>query len=360
MAFAFICLRQYDKFKGNEFYLVMALLPCFCLFAFRHYDVGVDNVRYAIHIENAKYGIENYFLTSKGYFRTEPLSKFISFISYYWGGIQCYFILTSLVQYVFIFLLLQKFHKNGLNVAIFFLIFFSVIELRTCTIIRNGLALSVAFYAYSFLFEKKQKYFWFFSALAIGFHNSAIINIPIYFICSPIPFQENRWKIYQNIFIKIMALLSVALFIYAMKNGLLSSFITDLAHAKYAHYEMKDSWGLGNLITRLPFLLFFLFYLKDLKNRYGQNIAICFYFMIFDLILSMSRYVFSDLERLTQYSSFGELVLISIFYDFIRERVRFPFQFVYFLIVVAYYSWFMYRWAILDHYGLMPFKFMEF
>lgn len=359
MAFAFVCLRQYDLLKTREniAYLLVGLLPCFCLLAFRHPDVGKDLYTYAIGVFNAKYDAEYYFF-SNGSLVMEPLSKLIMFLSYRLGGLQPFIFLTSLAQYILLVLFLKKIRSLGFNTSIVFLLFFSVIMLRSCSMVRNGMALSASFCAYSYLLgdSKKMKFYWLFTAIAIGFHNSAIINVPIYFLCQPI--RGERWEIYRNIFLKGLALLSVAVCFYLLKTGLLNFWIDSLNDGKYAGYQMSNSWGIGNTIIRLPLIVLFGLYLKDLKIKYGTKIVSCYYLLLFDLILSQSRYLYTDFERLTQYPTFGEMVLIAVFYDFIKERVRFPFQLVYFFVVTLYFTYYMYRWAIIDEYGLMPYKFM--
>lgn len=359
LAFAFVCLRQYDLLKCNasQFYLFLGLLPCCLLFAFRHPDVGMDLVRYARSIDFARYGIDYYFLNSSGNLATEPLSRVVKYVSYHLGGIQPFIIITSVIQYVFIFLFLRKLHLNGFNIAIFFLIYFSVIQLRSCSMVRNGLALSASFCAYSCMLDKEKKYFWIYTFIALGFHNSAIINIPIYFICQPV--SGGYWKVLVKVFLKLISIVAIIVFLYAMKMGFFSILISEIADAKYSNYEMSGSWGLGNLIIRIPLLVVVFYYLKDLKDEYGENIISFFYFMIFDLIISQSRYIYSDFERLTQYSSFGEIVLVSLLYDVLKKRVQFPIFGIYFFVILLYYTYYMYRWAILGNYGLMPFKFMN-
>lgn len=362
LAFAFICLRQYDllREKANVFYLVVALIPCFCLFGFRHPDVGRDLATYSVGLLNAKYGAEHFFFYSSGNLASEPLSNIIMYVSFWLGGIQPFIFLTSLVQFIFVFIFLRRFHIKGFNVAFLFLIYFSVIQLRSCSMVRNGIALSASFCAYScFLNESKNhKLYWLFTLLAVGFHNSAIINIPIYFMCKPM--LGNGWEVYRNVILKVMSILFVVGLIYLMKIGFMNDVITSVSDGKYANYEMSSGSGLGNIIVRLPLLFLFSFYIREMKKNYGLGIVCFFYLLFFDLLIAQSRYIYKDLERLTQYSVFGEMFLISLFYDFIRERVSFPFQIIYFLIFILFFAYYMYRWAVMGQYGLMPFKFMDF
>jgi len=362
LAFAFVFLYQYDMLKGKDefLYLLIGLLPCLCLYAFRSPDVGLDLVRYVRHIDVAKFGAKFYFFYATGGLVLEPLSRLVMFISYHLGGIQPFIILSSVIQYIFVFIFLRKLHLKGYNVAIIFLIYFSVIMLRSTSMVRNGLAISASFCAYSYLLDKDPKRggFWLYSLLALGFHNSAILNIPVYFICCPI--RGGYWDKFGNIVFKLISIISVFLLFFALKTGLLGGLISSVADGRYAHYEMSDSWGVGNILTRLPLLLIFVFYLKDLMKMYGQNVISLLYLMIFDLVVSQARYVYSDIERFTQYTAFGEIIFITLFYEFIRRKnTNFPYQFLIYPIVVSYFTYYIYRWAILSNYGIMPYRFMD-
>jgi len=356
--FAFICLRYYDMYREKEkiFYLILGIIPCFFLFAFRHSDVGWDLRQYAISVSLADY--KYIFMTEKGTFAIEPFSRLIKSISKDLGGIQPFIFLTSLVQFFFVIIFLRIIHQKGINIVFVFLIYFSVIQLRSCSMVRNGLAISASYCAYSCLFDfpQKNKLYWLFTICAIGFHNSAIINIPIYFLCKPL--SGDYWGVRRAILCKILTLAVVFIFILFIQWGYFSIFLSDFAEGKYSNYVQNTGFGIGNLIVRIPLIVFFSFYLSELKLKYGNNIICFFYLMIFDLFFSQLRYFYSDFERFTQYSAFGEIILISLFYDFIRKKVQFPFQLVYFVIIAFYFVYYMYRWSIVAHYGLMPYKFM--
>ena len=360
LAFALFFLHQYDLLKGRDYfiYLVIGLVPCFCLYAIRHPDVGIDLVRYARQIEVARFGAKFNFFYTSGQLALEPLSRLLTFVSYYLGGLQPFIILTSVIQYIFIFIFLRRLHLKGFNVAIVFLIYFSVIQLRCTSMVRNGLAISAAFCAYTYLLDEKKRGFWLFTLLALGFHNSALINIPVYFVCKPI--SGGYWDKLINVALKAIAFFSIIFFIFVLKSGAASVITDSFADGRYSHYEMNNSWGVGNIIVRLPCLCLFGMYLKDMMGKYGKNIISIFYLMIFDLVISMSRYIYSDLERLTQYTAYGEIFFIPLFYEYIRKKcAEFPFQFIIYPIVIAYFTVYIYRWAIVSNYGIMPYKFME-
>ena len=362
LTFAFVCLHQYDSVKEKNYlhFLVLGLLPCFCIFAFRHEKVGMDLVRYAYKIYQARYGVDFFFANFlSGTILSEILSTFITFVAYYFGGINAFIVLTSLVQYVFIIILLNHLHKQRFNVSIFFLLFFSIILLRSCSMVKNGIAIVISYCAYVHLLDdkKEHKWFWFYTLLAVGFHNSALINIPVYFCCKPI--EGSYWSTRRDILFRIITYIFTVLFVLLLQKSFFTDLTSSVSAGKYAHYEMTNVWGIGNVIIRLPLLGLFLFNLKGLKEKYGNRIVSLFYLLIFDIVISQTRYVYADLERLSQYFFFGQILFASLFYDYIKERVRFPFQFIYFAIVIICFTYYMYLWAIVSNYGLMPYKFME-
>ena len=89
------------------------------------------------------------------------------------------FILFGIPTYVLIFAALKR-HSYGYALSV--LMFICLCYLNTLSIIRQALAVSITFYAYRYVVEKKFFKYLLFIVLASLFHSSALIALVIYWI----------------------------------------------------------------------------------------------------------------------------------------------------------------------------------
>ncbi|QRN85474.1 EpsG family protein [Clostridia bacterium] len=115
--------------------------------------------------------------------RIETSFKIIANTARFFGFNQQFMFLTySAITYIFIYLGVRYFDKHGRYrhyVILFIVIFFLFNIFNT---IRQMVAAAIFFYALKFIVEKKLYKYMFFILLAIFFHRSAIICIPLYFL----------------------------------------------------------------------------------------------------------------------------------------------------------------------------------
>jgi hypothetical protein len=300
-------LSYYDKEKkNNNYWLILGLLPFYLLLALRGRSVGIDLERYELHVLYAR-SLSSVSLTQ---WLSEPLFTVIEWLSNKFGGIQAFIVITSTIECVFMFLAFKTLHKFGVETKNIYLFFIAYIFIRSFNIVRNGLAWTISLCAYVNLIgdaKDNKRQFWIYSIIAFLIHNSAIINIPIYFICWPLKTKATDKKL----LIRITLLMAIAIAVFYFGRTLLIDRFFVLTEDRYdtSHFEIRNEFGLGNILYRLPFLLLILFAYPKLKKRFGNRFVPVVMLFIFDLVIVNLRYLATDFERLAYYTGLAQVIL---------------------------------------------------
>ena len=306
---SFPFLHKFDKsrnFKGV--WLVLGLIPSYLLLVLRGRSVGVDLEAYELHVI---YG-DGLDFSDIIFFLGEPLAEVIYWLANMLGGLRAFIFLTASIEYLFLYLACREFHKKGVDISIIFIFFFSAIILRSFNIVLNCMAVVCSLCAYANLLDdtrsSRLKY-WLYTILAIGLHNTAFINIPIYFLCSPIIANQNIKHFFAR---RIVIMLVGVIISYVLLLRYLDIFNT-LAEGQYSQYESSQS-GLryGIILGKAPFLLLVLYLYKKLYSYFDAYFFPFFLLLIFDLIFAHIRYIFYSFERFSMYTDIGRIVIIGM------------------------------------------------
>ena len=357
LIWASVLLREYGKRKRVLALMVIALLPLFCLHAFRGLTVGTDIPNYMIHVEDG-----GWFLQNDSNPPVEFLSNLLYYASHQLGSFYWFLFLSSLIEYVLLAIAVRELYKRGIDGMVVFVLVFSYMVLRSVSMIRNGIALSATLCAYAQFLSKDNKTtwkYWIYSLIALGFHNSAIINVPIFFICRPIERTACLYKLRMVIRIIAIIILGFILF-YIGQSGMLELFFR-LSGDIYnmSHFEERGSWGIGNFAVRIPFLLLFLYSIPKMRKA-GYDFLPFLMLLLFDIVVSQTKYISQDFERLAMYSGLGEMIAWGLLYKVYSSKHKVLTKLIFILLGIAFFSYYMYIYAILgsegDGNGLMPYQ----
>lgn len=356
LVWAVLFLRQYSRKPKKWLLVIIALLPLFFLHAFRAETVGTDLPRYAIHVEEG-----GWFIYNNGRPPLEILSELLLYLSHKWGGFHTFLFLTSLIEYLFLCIAMIELRKRRVGLGITFAVMISFVVLRSVSMVRNGIALSIALCAVAQLFdyEKRSQWkYWIFSLLAIGFHNSAVLMVPVYFICRPMAPNNSEYKL--SIMLRILGMVVMFVLLYYIGSSGILDFFFRLTGEIYgeSHFEAHQGWGIGNLVVRLPFLSIVLLSVSKMRKK-GFNYMPLLLMLLFDILISQMKYISQDFERLTMYTELSEVVLWGILYSsFVREKNAAS-KLLFILVGFGYFTYYMYQYAILGANGvgngLMPY-----
>ena len=250
---------------------------------------------------NTGYDFSNYknFYTNSNAEKLEPLFNLsVNFLNLFSSDSQLMFFIYSFFTVGIIYFVLTKATPY---VKTSFLIFLLIpgLYLNSFSILRQGLAESIfVLAAYYLIYENKRLNFWFYSALAVGFHYTAFVPTIVLFI-----FRRALTFNYPIIFYIIILFFSILLYNLSFANSILS-----LPVYKFQTYlKLEHETGFLKLITLNLFLLLFIFfkkrYIKDKSDLFLLNflvLGVCFtnvfsdfapatrlsyYFLIFQIIL---------------------------------------------------------------------------
>jgi len=340
--------------KGNK-WLVMALIPTLLLLALRGDTVGQDLVRYAVHIRRLDLSGFSFSLLSF----SEPLFGLIYYISSKLDGLHSFIIITSVIEYFFIGLSLKIRQSKGESVSLMFYMIFGFIVLRSFSMVSNGIAIACSLCAYAYLDDiKNWKKYAFFSLLALGFHNSAVVNILIYVCCRQLDYETAKER-NKAVLKRVLAFVLFSVALYIISKGMLDSLISSINNGSYNSIFTRTNFGIGNILVRLPLFIIALLMLNDLKQENGVKIIPYFLLLITDIGIAQMKYIANDFERFTMYSGIGSIYMSVYIVQYLKKRIR-GFQIIVFISIIIYITYYLYHWAVTSNYGIMPYKIWSF
>lgn len=254
-------LHLYPMNTNKTYPVPYLLIPCF-LFALIfgcRFNVGVDyHMYYLDYLYNySPRDLEAGFLFIKETFQNNNLH------------FALYFGFIAFIQIFFFMIAFRK--KAYLYPFILLVLFLSCIELGWMNGIRQSIATCIFVYATTFIIEKKTLKYVLAILLAMQFHNSALILLPVYFI-TLLPILKNKW-ISIGIFITALFVntLPVERFdvLFTQAANLLG--YGDVYDSENALIELENSGsGLGRLVLNTIFLVIIL-YSNKLKEFFNND-----------------------------------------------------------------------------------------
>lgn len=180
---------------------------------------------------------------------------------------QVIIIVYSVITLYFLKEGVNRVSKNKMYSYLIF-IGFPMFMMNFVGILRQSLAVSIIFYAYKYLMEKKILKYIFFVLLASCFHKTAIIGIGIFLI------YYVKIHSYLLIYIIVECLLKL------YKN------LIYIANLPYSNYILNPIYSMGNKIYYFILILFFLlFIVNKINNRVFQKAEKEFQIVMFGLII---------------------------------------------------------------------------
>ncbi len=226
-----------------------------------------------------------------------------------------YFILEFIII-CFVYAACFRFDKENKNLFPFYYLTFLLLYYnRSLNMVRQSLALSIFLYSFSYLKEKKFVYYFIFFLLALGFHNSAILMIPIYFIYH---FVKNNNK---NAFFLFAILVFCSLFyekigLFLINCGILNERLV----LYFTPSSVRTVLLIELAFNTIVFLMGILFY-KKLINENSDN-KVLLYFMLLCLVVYSLGFKFSYSQRLSYYFEYLNIFFIPQFINVSKNKYK--------------------------------------
>lgn len=225
----------------------LAILIVMILSAFR-YDVGQDYLSYRNSIINLDSNFYNSELINKGLFYAAHLLSLP----------QLYFIITTGIIFLIIDTTIKR-YSNYYTLSFLIFLSFPLFFANSLTIIRQFVAMSIVFYSVKYIIEKRSFFkFSILILLAIGFHTSAIVAFPIFFL--------SKIKIKSWVYLVMFGfpIILKEILVYIIANYAPS-------YNKYITYKYGLDAGGGKAIYLFMLVCAFLLLFQKRINRISEN-----------------------------------------------------------------------------------------
>lgn len=295
--------------------LFCMFIPMFLLSAMRGISVGGDLEYYIPYFErscNAKSLEET--LSVSGH---EPgyllLSKFIGIII---PDNRFFLIVTSFISLIGPFVFIYRCSPSPI---ISILMYYSMgFYTNTFNNIRQSIALSLVFIAYTYLLANKKKLFFIFSILASSIHFSALVSLLFY----PLIKRKIGCK-------KQMYLLTAGFVLFVLFGSSFLLYFINFINLYYMKYDdnnmmiSSDSAGWGMLFLYLLIYIYMLFLYfverKRMSFEIKNNCKLILLFQLFAVLIQMYSTLFPSMLRVTSYYFIPIIIslpyLHSVLYD---------------------------------------------
>lgn len=310
------------------FIIVGILLPTL-LAGFRADTIGTDVLVYGkssyLDAVNST-GFSNFFSTRVTSVLSDPAYYFITYLlslvvkDYHLG-----FFVYSLITCGFMYFALKR-CKKMYNTPIWFgmLLFYLTIYNYSLNLMRQCIAISILFYAWTYLANKQYKMYALFNIIAILFHSSAIIGLvilPVYLLLRENRNKKTSTKIIQGgiVVVGIVVLLAVS-------TTLIDSLVGfGLLRDNYLNYLTGGSFAGNNgvdYVTLLQYVITIIFGILLYRKLKNKNIECMFLIMCigFLLLTKFGTMISTYISRIGYYfMPFQILLLCNTFKAFNKK-----------------------------------------
>ncbi len=229
------------------------------------------------------------------------------------GGINEVFLLSSVI----IILLTARsinFYTNLWFIPMLLYLRFSYLQ-TNMMFVRQGIALAIFLFSVRYIYGKNMYKYMMLISLAMLFHLSAIILVPLYFILNKR--LSTRW--YFIILLSSFCILPFNL-IEMVANYIPIEFVRD----KVTSYLTSDIWNKSNNISFSTFERLFIvctsliFYRKiDNSNAYFRIFFNLYFLGVVAYFITFNSYVFS--ERISIYCNVAAIFLLSYYFCLFKD-----------------------------------------
>ena len=263
------------KIFGWILVIIAILIPA-TVGGMKNLDIGVDLGPNVVGLLNtidmqghdfSRYMSENIYLSNEVSVNTEPGYKvFIYFLSLF--SMDPHFILFAIQFLMMLFTMLFAYKcRNKTNMAFVMLIYMLVWYYQSFSAMRQGLAMSISFFAAALLMDKK--YFWsvFWLLIAFTIHSSSLIMLVVFalILLSQSKIREKIKSVIYGIYVGILVLCGIFFdqIIYFLTN------ITNILPPQYSKFframeGVDTNWS--TILVALCFIVAAIVYLKYAKK----------------------------------------------------------------------------------------------
>lgn len=319
------------KILNYRYLNIVPFILLFCVSAFR-YKVGMD---YGIYV-SAYEAIKNGFSV-----RTDIFSRLLfRFMSVFQLSPQWYFIITSFLMNLFIYIVINS---ESENIPLSYYIFLcGTMYFASMNTVRQFMAIALFYMSLKYVGESSFKKYFICNAIGALFHASALFLIPLYFIL--------KWRGGKKYWICI-----ILIFLFRSQiTAILETLIINTKYSMYLTYstfanDAWEGWKISNYINAILFALYY-FVLKNKDDKDYTYMNIHF----LGIIVSLIALSFPGGDRIFMYFRFVEFLSVPNLISHLRLNKNQKIVII-ILIMMIYFIYFYHTIIILNGNNVLPY-----
>lgn len=338
---ATILIAEGIKKNSRSVIIIGILIPV--LFAAFRYQVGTDYLNYVYAYQNACKNKLSFFIN--GSFSLEIGLNLISKISNLFGDTKVFFgLFAFLIIYPVVYRLKNNYTTVSLHIALFW--FFMTYFTSGLNIMRQALAASIIFWGFEFIFKGELKKYLIVVIVAMTFHVSAVIALPIFFL-----WDRKEYKVKINF--KIVSFLIVVLIVSLNISKIIGIISNFSIFSRYETYELTSVGGENrSFLLKTVSLIPILFLSKRLANIDKRN-GFFILLMVVSTCLEFTGFFSPYVKRIGIYFEFGSfLIWAQLPYLFVKnDRII-----VKYIILLYRIGLFWLTYVVMKQSGIIPYN----
>lgn len=324
--------------KKKNFFLfsfIAILLPS-ALAGYRALGVGTDTKVYIEPLFKLAFNY-NSFIEFYNSIYFEPLYMAITYlVSKFTTDVNVlYFILQFIIM---IFSYLACFNLKKENYTMPYLMFLLLYYNKSLNMCRQTIAIVIILFATKYMIENKPIKYFLWIVIAYGFHKTALIGLPLYFVYYMINIRKNE-RIINKVFI-----LSAVVFVLLIYRNLMMFLVSNnFLDARYLYYvkESNSNVIIEEIILRIIILFISLIFYKRITKINELNETII-YFLILDIFIYFVGFYANYAQRIAYYFGYYNIFIIPELYKMFKSRKDKTVIYFLILITISAYSFYYY------------------
>ena len=336
-------LFNIGKKKNNKLIIFISLSIPIIISGIR-YNVGSDFMQYYNHCFNYKNISLSHFYSEISSFEILYF-LLVKYSPILFGKIPLFFLNASILIIIFFYMGMKELKTNDNNIIylLYLVLFFPI----TFNAVKQGIAMSIAFYSFSLIYNKKIKGI-IYLLISCLFHFSAIILLPFWII---IYFSKKDNRILPRVIVTCILEYLVVMYLYRTGHPIFEDYnyyITHLSDNNNYIFYVR----LVILMIILLFLKRILYYSKDKRKVY----SILSLFIV-ELALTYFGFISPVFKRMSWNLFFSELLMIKEINNIGFDKKSLIM--VNFVIVIVSIIFFIIIFGILNQSHIVPFDFYK-
>lgn len=241
------------------------------------------------------------------------------FVKTFTSNVTIYLMFVGLLSFLFLYKSFQTYCMYPLLGVCAYVSRFYVA--RNFIQIRAGLSYAIVLVAVQYITNRDWKRYFGLIFIAYQFHQSALIAVPLYFLCL---FDLKK----KHIVIGVGIAFVIALFFSNTVRALVADNASDLEVSSYVSVEYQRKWGLSNpmIYFQVFLLMFYTFAEKRIQESNPHYITIRnAYFYSTLILITLSCYTALSGRTSSMFSTLEMAIIPSLAYAFSEKDRKFAF-----------------------------------